>query len=126
MTPAVRSSVYGVFTAVRVDDVAQNPSRAKPRGQEGRFDRCRNTRLQRRLQRLGNRLPNHLEPDIGLEVFRDEIDPKIDKNLWHTNFGGGAASLPASTGPTISGSGAPSSASSVTSIRDRLIRGRYI
>jgi hypothetical protein len=27
--------------------------------------------------------------DVGLEVFRDEVDPKIDKNLWHTNFGGG-------------------------------------
>jgi hypothetical protein len=27
--------------------------------------------------------------DVGLEVFRDEIDQKYDPNTWHVNFGGG-------------------------------------
>ncbi len=26
--------------------------------------------------------------DIGLEVFRDQIDQKWDPNLWHLAFGG--------------------------------------
>jgi hypothetical protein len=106
-TPAVRTSIYGVFTAVSFDSTAKlafcdsfpaggtsglaqyvpnvgakNPASsgiATP-GCNPNFD----------IWGLGVRtIWNPVKNlDVGLEVFRDQLDQKWDPNLWHVAFGG--------------------------------------
>jgi Porin subfamily len=100
------SSIYGVFTAIRYNDTAQlafcdlisgidvNSAFAPNTGtKRDASSGVRTAGCSADLNIWGVGLRTIWNPvanlDIRLEVFRDELDPKIDKNLWHTNFGGG-------------------------------------
>ncbi len=117
-TPAVRTSLYGVFTAVSFDSTAKlafcdlmpgsnsagaattfNPnaafvpnaggSAAKLPASSGVVTPGCNPNFNVwgiGVRTIWNPVKNL---DVGLEVFRDEIDQKYDPNTWHVNFGGG-------------------------------------
>jgi len=112
-TPAVRTSLYGVFTAVSFDSTAKLAfcdSFAGP-GAPGLAQFVPNTPTGGTAAKLdastgvatpgcnpnfnvwGLGVRTIWNPvknlDVGLEVFRDQIDQKWDPNLWHVNFGGG-------------------------------------
>src|SRR5712691_3568066 len=105
-TPAVRTSIYGVFTAVSFDSTAKlafcdtisgvnvnpniNPaSGAKLDASTGVITPGCNPNFNVwgiGVRTIWNPVKNL---DVGLEVFRDEIDQKYNPNTWVANFGGG-------------------------------------
>src|SRR6266851_5908980 len=109
-TPAVRTSVYGVFTAVSFDSTAKlafcntvgtgaaitdplpqfqlNSGGAKNPASTGVATPGCNPNFDIwgiGVRTIWNPVKNL---DVGLEVFRDQIDQKWDPNLWHLAFGG--------------------------------------
>ncbi len=106
-TPAVRTSIYGVFTAVSFDNTAKLAFCDLTNG--GTFEA--NTNLRPLTGTKLNAATGIVTPgcnpnfniwsigvrtiwnpvknlDVGLEVFRDEIDQKYDPNTWFINFSG--------------------------------------
>ncbi len=109
-TPAVRTSIYGVFTAVSFDSTAKlafcntvgtgaantdplpqfqlNSGGAKNLASTGVATPGCNPNFNIwgiGVRTIWNPVKNL---DVGLEVFRDQIDQKWDPNLWHLAFGG--------------------------------------
>ena len=110
-TPAVRTSIYGVFTAVSFDSTAKlafcdqfvaggtsglaqyapnanNNGGVKFNASTGISTPGCNPNFD--IWGLGVRtIWNPVKNlDVGLEVFRDQLDQKWDPNLWHVAFGG--------------------------------------
>src|SRR5712691_3574189 len=104
-TPAVRTSVWGVFTAVSFDSTGKlafcDSTPAGPTAGLAQFQPNAGVKLAAStgiatpgcnpnfdvwgvgVRTIWNPVKNL---DIGLEVFRDQIDQKWDPNLWHVNF----------------------------------------
>jgi hypothetical protein len=106
-TPAVRTSIYGVFTAVSFDSTAKLAfcDSFPAGGTSGLAQFVPNTGAKLAastgvatpgcnpnfdlwgigVRTIWNPVKNL---DVGLEVFRDQLDQKFDPNLWHVAFGG--------------------------------------